>query len=225
MTSNHSGIEETREIIREVKELFSHGPFLMRTIQYLRPYICPFHLLLPLVPKGASVLDIGCGSGVFLGLLARREIRQGVGFDASAPAIELATIMRNNLPSEWMKNISFELLNTKQAWPQGVFDTVTMIDVMHHIPPSAQREVFLSAVDHVAPGGTFLYKDMAKKPAILALANRLHDLVMARQWIHYVPLLQIKAWGKEAGLHIQQESKFRMLWYAHEWVLFKKQPD
>lgn len=223
MKRNDSSSEEMREILRDTKALFSHGPFLSRTIQRLRPYICPFHRLLSVVPKGSSVLDVGCGSGIFLGLLMKRVgLRAALGFDFSKSAIELATIMRERLPAEMAKSISFERRNANQSWPGGTFDMVSMIDVMHHVPPAAQREVFLQAIDHVAPGGLLLYKDMANHPVPFALANRMHDLIMAHQWINYIPIALIKSWGAEAGLNVKQESQCRMIWYAHEWIVFQK---
>lgn len=223
MNCSYSNAEGMREILRDVKVLFSDGPLMPRTIQCLRPYICPFHRLLTLVPKGSSVLDVGCGSGIFLGLLMKRVgLRTARGFDSSECAIELATAMQRNLPSEMMKNIAFEHRDANQSWPEDTYDVVSMIDVMHHVSPEAQHEVFLKAVEHVAPGGLLFYKDMADHPVSFALANRFHDLIMAHQWIHYVPIAQVRSWGSEAGLSIEQESQYRMLWYAHEWIVFKK---
>lgn len=223
MKSNDPSPVEMREILKDTKELFSHGPLLARTIQSVRPYICPFHQLLAVIPKDSSVLDVGCGSGIFLGLLMKRVgLRAGLGFDFSQSAIELATIMRENLPENMAKNISFERRNANQSWPSGIFDVVSMIDVIHHVSPTAQRAVFMQAVDHLAPGGLFLYKDMANRPASFAFTNRLHDLIMAHQWINYVPISLIKSWGIEAGLDIEQEAQCRMIWYAHEWIVFKK---
>ena len=220
---NCSNSKENHEIIKDTKAIFSCGPLIPRTIQHLRPYICPFHSLLALVPKDSSVLDVGCGSGIFLGLLVKRVgLRAALGFDYSKAAIELATIMQKALPREMGKNINFECRNANQTWPEGTFDMVSMIDVMHHVPPEAQQDVFMQAVDHVAPGGLLLYKDMANKPAPFALANRLHDLIMAHQWIHYAPIAQVRSWGIEAGLQVEQESQCRMLWYAHEWIVLKK---
>jgi 2-polyprenyl-3-methyl-5-hydroxy-6-metoxy-1,4-benzoquinol methylase len=217
--------EGIRDILSDAKILFSSGPLLSRMIQQLRPYICPFHELLAVVPKNSSVLDVGCGSGIFLGLLIKRVgLRSALGFDYSESGIELAKLMLANMPAEMTKNIDFELRNANQPWPEGDFDVVSMIDVMHHVNPAAQRKVFLEAVDHVAPGGLLLYKDMADKPFVFALANKLHDLIMARQWINYVPTALIKRWATEAGLYVVLESRCRMIWYAHEWIVFRKRP-
>jgi 2-polyprenyl-3-methyl-5-hydroxy-6-metoxy-1,4-benzoquinol methylase len=214
---------EVREIVSDAKALFSHGPIFPRTVQRLGAYVCPFHELLALVPKGASVLDVGCGSGIFLGLLMKQVgPRLALGFDASQYAIGIAENMRQNLPQAAANKIAFERRDVNQSWPAGRFDVVSIIDVMHHVSSDVQSKLFLDALDHVAPGGLLLYKDMADRPVILALANWLHDLIMARQWIRYVPIARIRSWGIQSGLSVEKESQCRVLWYAHEWILFKK---
>lgn len=211
------------QIVQDAKDLFTRGPRLARTIQHLRPYICPFHLLVEVVTPGASVLDVGCGSGLFLGLLMKRiGLRTAVGFDFSSTAIALAQGMRENLSAADRAALRFECRDAGDEWPEGYFDVVSMIDVMHHVPPQAQKAVFAKAVSRVAPGGVLLYKDMADTPAMLSLANQLHDLAMARQWINYAPLEDVRDWGREAGLELEKEAACRMLWYAHEWLVFRK---
>jgi 2-polyprenyl-3-methyl-5-hydroxy-6-metoxy-1,4-benzoquinol methylase len=82
------------EVAAVARSLYPEGPFLMRLMQRWRPYICPFGPLIDQVPADASVLDVGCGGGLFLGLLrAGRRLREGLGFDASRPAIAIAQAM------------------------------------------------------------------------------------------------------------------------------------
>ena len=74
--------------------LYPEGSAVFRTLQRYRPYICPFEELIPEVPIGASVLDVGCGAGLFLGLLdAVGREPDGTGFDASPQGIKLAKAM------------------------------------------------------------------------------------------------------------------------------------
>lgn len=78
------------------------------------------------------------------------------------------------------------------------------------------------AIERVAPGGLFIYKDMVSKPLWRAHANRLHDLVIARQWIHYLPLAQAINWAEQKACVVLERSTVNMLWYGHEIVVFKR---
>jgi len=189
-------------------------------MQHYRPYISPFELLIKAVPPGSRVLDIGCGSGLFLGLLCGTgRIQSGFGFDSSPPAIALAQQMTENLPSG--HGLAFEARDASAPLPSERFDVVSLIDVMHHIPPEVQRHVLEQAIERVAPGGLLIYKDMVDRPRWRAFANRMHDLLVARQWIHYLPLEKALEWARAAGCSIVERAAVDMLWYGHELVVFR----
>jgi SAM-dependent methyltransferase len=210
-----------RSLARMAAELFSSGPWLYRTFQRYRPYICPFEELIPEVPRGARVLDIGCGGGLFLGLLNAAGMKpRGVGFDVSAPAIELARAMAAGLRKHG-GDLHFQRLPPDAPWPSGHFDVVAMIDVIHHVPPSSQERVIRCACRKVRPGGAFLYKDMVQRPRWRAIANRMHDLVLARQWIHYRAVSDVERWASEEGLQLERSAPFNRLWYGHDLRVFR----
>jgi 2-polyprenyl-3-methyl-5-hydroxy-6-metoxy-1,4-benzoquinol methylase len=196
----------------------------MRKLQHWRPYICPFEELIKHVPQGASVLDAGCGGGLFLALLAATGKRiTGHGFDISPVAIDVARTMAESAKATGSA-LHFEVRPVEDQWPHREFDVVSMIDVMHHVPPSFQREFLLTACRHVRPGGLLIYKDMCRRPLWRAGANRLHDLVLARQWIHYLPIAQVEQWAGEAAMHLMHRAdRLNRLWYGHELRVFQKQ--
>ena len=79
---------------RIARDLYADGPMFRRTVQGYRPLICPFGPLIEAVPQGARLLDGGCGSGLFLGLLAHLGcISFGHGFDASREAVSMANAL------------------------------------------------------------------------------------------------------------------------------------
>ena len=203
--------------------IYQEGPRLFRALQQYRPYICPFEELIPEVPARASVLDIGCGGGLFLGLVHAAGLQpQGIGFDVSAPAIRLAQKMAAGLAGQLRGHLDFQRIDPDATWPDGTFDVVAMIDVLHHVPPSAQELVVRRACQKVKPGGLFLYKDMVKRPAWRALANRIHDLVLARQWIHYAPIGEVENWSINEGMTIERSALINRLWYGHELRVFRR---
>ncbi|MCW5765213.1 MAG: class I SAM-dependent methyltransferase [Phycisphaeraceae bacterium] len=208
------------ELAGVARGLFPHGPRLFRRLQHLRPRICPFERLIPFVPMGADLLDVGCGGGLWPGLLCRLgRVRSVIGFDSSAGAIALARSM--HLP-EGSVRPRFEHLPVQAPWPQGPFTCVSVIDVMHHVPPGAQASLIELAASRLAPGGVLIYKDMCLRPRWRAWANRLHDLLMARQWIRYAPIADVERWALAAGLTLEHASSHNRLWYGHELRVFRK---
>jgi 2-polyprenyl-3-methyl-5-hydroxy-6-metoxy-1,4-benzoquinol methylase len=99
---------------------------------------------------------------------------------------------------------------------------VSLIDVLHHVPPGRQRAFFAGAVARVRTGGILLYKDMCRSPLWRAWANRAHDLLLARQWIHYVPLARLEAWAAEEGLQLVHRRAYARLVYGHELLVMRK---
>lgn len=205
------------------KRLYDSGPLLMRKLQHWRPYICPFEELIKHVPEGASVLDAGCGGGLFLALLAASGKRvTGHGFDISPTAIKVANDMAEAAGSTGSV-LRFELRPVEDQWPNSQFDVVSMIDVVHHVPPVFQKEFLLTACRHVRPGGILIYKDMCQRPRWRATANRLHDLFLARQWIHYLPITQVAKWAGDAEMSlIRSADRLNRFWYGHELRVFRK---
>ncbi|MGI1662770.1 class I SAM-dependent methyltransferase [Palleronia sp. KMU-117] len=200
--------------------LFPGKTSLIESLNRLRPRIMPIEDLIAAVPAGARVLDIGCGAGLFLGLLAAAgRTQDGVGFDTSKDAIALAQSMQTRLPTG--HRIRFERLSVDDPWPEGTFDAVSLIDVMHHIPRKAQIGVLEMAVGKLRPGGRLIYKDMADRPFLMAAANRLHDLVIARDWIEYLPLETVRGTLAEMGFTVIEERSARRLWYMHEMLVME----
>jgi 2-polyprenyl-3-methyl-5-hydroxy-6-metoxy-1,4-benzoquinol methylase len=185
----------------------------------LRPRICPFGALLRYVKPESFVLDVGCGGGLFLGLAAALipGVR-GSGFDSSAPAIRAAQEMARRCG----RPLDFEQLSVDQPWPDVEADAVALVDVLHHVPVLAQRQVFEAAALRVKPGGLLICKDMSDRSWLLAGMNRLHDLLLARQWIHYVPSSLVQTWARDAGLHLREYALARRYWYDHYWLIYEK---
>lgn len=208
------------DVVQAAAEVYGDGPWVSAALQRNRPYICPFELLIDRVPPGSRVLDVGCGSGLFLSLLAKRGcIVEGVGFDVQHAAIERANVARRHLPEPDV--LRFVHADAAFAWPVGRFDLVSMVDVMHHVAPSEQRGVIAKIAAALRPGGLLLYNDMVQRPRWRSAANRLHDLVLARQWIHYMPIGQVVHTAAECGLELTEQLTVNRFWYGHELALFR----
>jgi 2-polyprenyl-3-methyl-5-hydroxy-6-metoxy-1,4-benzoquinol methylase len=210
-----------RALCATARKLYVGASKKTRVMQSLRPLICPFDELLPWIPRTGRVLDVGCGAGLFLGLVGslRPEVT-GIGLDRDLSSIAAAkTMAKGHFPDN---HIRFECRSLKDPWPAGYFEVVSMVDVLHHIPPSDQRSAINKAFGKVTPGGLFIYKDMARRPFLRAWWNRLHDLVLARQWIHYRPISEVMSWLRQADAEIIEGSTTLIGPYAHEMIVAKR---
>jgi 2-polyprenyl-3-methyl-5-hydroxy-6-metoxy-1,4-benzoquinol methylase len=209
-----------REISEILWRLYSKATLAQRALAAGRTYICPFDRLTRQVPHGAFVFDIGCGTGAFLNLLSHQgRISAAVGCDVNARALNAASQAAASLPSGPV----FHRVESSDMWPSGPFDAVSLIDLMHHVPPNLQSAFFTAAASRVRPGGILIYKDMAKRPFWRAWTNRLHDLLLARQWINYVLLSDVIKWAAAAGFSIENREEFVRGPYGHELIVFRRQ--
>jgi len=53
----------------------------------------------------------------------------------------------------------------------------------------------------------------------------MHDLLLARQWIHYLPIRRVDEWAGEFGLVPVHKEAISRLWYRHELRIYRKPPN
>ena len=107
--------------------------------------------LLEKLKKGISVMDMGCGSGHAMNLLARAFPRSRVtGCDISEEAIATA---RAEARAMGLTNVEFHVRDATTLNGDGTFDLVTSFDAIHdQVDPVAYLRV---VYDLLAKGGTF----------------------------------------------------------------------
>lgn len=197
------------------------GTAKTRLMQQYRAYICPLHEVILDIPRLSSVLDVGCGHGLLLNLLAHQgHIRQGHGFDVANPAIEVARKVASN--HSFSSTVTFEARSVEQGMPHLGHEVITVIDVLHHIPDRHKPSFVRDLCNELPKGGRLIIKDMVVKPRWRAFANFLHDLIMARQWVEQIGPEQVEAWATQQGLSVAKRASFNTLWYGHWLLVFEK---
>lgn len=99
-----------------------------------------------------DVLEIGCGTGSFARLLAKRS-QSVLAIDLSPEMIRIARDGSTRFP-----NIEFELADVRdRVLPDDSFDCIATIATLHHLP---FREVLLKMKAALKPGGVLLVLDL-----------------------------------------------------------------
>ena len=211
-----------RTLDKIISKLYAENGSITRLRQHMRVRIFPIEQLIAIIPPHSHVLDVGCGDGLLAGLLLDREGGRAssvVGFDSNPKAIRNARQMAK--ASRFGSSAVFECTGVDSAWPtcrstaKGQFDVVTMVDIMHHLAPTLQVGIWAKVATTLRSGGLLVYKDMARKPAWMALANRLHDLVFAAQWAHYTDIGDDIKKARDSGLMERDRLEISRLWYRH----------
>jgi len=212
---------ESRAASRLARTIYRDAPLLTRLQQRFRPFVCSFDPLLPEIRAGGGrMLDFGSGAGVLaFHCVERGYVESADGVDVASGAVEIARSVAASLPQA--AQLRFHIGEV----PAGEFDAITMIDVMHHVHPAQQQSSFAELAARLAKGGVLVYKDIGSRPRWRAAANRLHDLVLNRQWARYVPIETVIAWAvDDHGLELVRRTDFNQLVYGHELAVFRK-PD
>ncbi|MCU0424072.1 MAG: class I SAM-dependent methyltransferase [Candidatus Kapabacteria bacterium] len=108
--------------------------------------------LLERLPKGASVLDVGCGTGkpITEAILLHPESFQVFGVDSSEIMLEELRTNFPNVPVQCAQIQEFDYFGR-------TFDAVVSWGMMFHLSPEEQRSVIRNITSHLAPRGLFLF--------------------------------------------------------------------
>lgn len=94
------------------------------------------------ISEGSAILDVGCGTGSALLILAKKRPTLLAGIDISPKSIAVAREKLSGLGAD----LRAADVEAGLPWPDGSFDVVTMTAVIHHLP---HPETFLQHVRRV----------------------------------------------------------------------------
>ena len=182
-----------------------------------RPRICPFHILIDHVPQGSNILDIGCGSGLWLFILSRLgRISSGTGIDVSRHGIEIAESIKKE-----DDKLIFHELGDREKWPSGDYHCLSMIDVLHHVDP-ADRDDFFDKVGR-SSAKRIIFKDIDPGAWVKSKMNTLHDILLSHQVPRYSLPDEVAEMIKSKGYSLVEKKRCDMLWYSHFLLVFDKE--
>ena len=176
--------------------------------------------ILPLVPEklnslreGTDLLDIGCGSGRAINLMAANfPLSRFSGYDFSEEAINYA-----RAESERMKlgNTRFEVKDLAELDEQNRYELITAFDAIHD--QAKPRKVLKAIANALTSDGVFLMQDIrASSDVFKNLDNALAPLTYAISCMHCMTVsLALNgeglgaAWGEEKALELLAEAGFQ----------------
>jgi ubiquinone/menaquinone biosynthesis C-methylase UbiE len=167
-THGYLGLDSAEIYDTQVELLFGGTAAAMRR-QVLPPVV---RALRGREPSSVRILDVACGTGAFLRMLA--TVLPGArlyGLDLSPHYIaharrSLADIVPLSLVSENAEHLPFV---------DGYFDAVTNIYLMHEIPPQVRDRVLREIGRVLKPGGTFMLADSAQLADVPELSRFLKN--------------------------------------------------
>lgn len=142
------------------------------------------------LPRGASVLDLGCGSGIPVSAVLTAEGFEVYAVDASATLIET---YRRRFPAAHVECGAAE----DSTFFDRRFDGIVAWGLMFLLPADIQRDVIGKAARALAPGGRFLFTSGA-------VADVWHDAMTGGESIS-LGAEEYRTILRDAGLTVEDE--------------------
>lgn len=210
-------------LTRLTREIYAQGPPLtlqQRLTTVYRPLYGDIGRQLVWIPAGASYLDIGCGTGALLLLAERlRQLRRATGLDPQARSIAVAT------GANRAAHVEFHCTAEVPAALLADSEVISMIDVIHHVPPDGQLALLDHICRHAAPGARLIIKDLDPRPRWRALANRITDWLSTRSRVHYRSMGDVAAFLTANGFTVLQAEKWRRHVWSPYQIVAEKDPS
>ena len=144
---------------RKIFELYRESSFMLRAYLRIKLKICPLIKLEEYFPKGGTIVDLGCGNGLFPNILSLGSLeRRIIGLDLDEKKIEVANRIKS-LDS----NIIYQIGDVVDAkYPKG--DVFTLVDVLYLIPFDKEEIVLKKCYQSLSKDGTLIIKEMDTQP-------------------------------------------------------------
>ncbi|WP_405536425.1 class I SAM-dependent methyltransferase [Streptomyces sp. NBC_00075] len=134
-------------------------------------------ILRQLPRRYGRALDVGCGSGDLVRLLAARSTSSVLGVDSDAAIIDRARELTSPAAP-----VTFAAVDAMTGLPEGPYEVITCVAAVHHLPYVDALALFRR---RLAPGGTLVVVGLARAESpvdhLLGAAAVLANLVMA--WV------------------------------------------
>jgi len=181
--SGQSSVAELPDYRRLLRRIIkAYDSTLVRAYCVIRLQIINLPMLhvLSLCLRGKRrVLEVGCGFGLFGCYFAARDRRvQWTGLDLDAGRIDMARKASERLG---LSNTNFSVADAREHLQLSErFDAIVMMDLLHHIPDDAKRQLLDTVLDRLAPDGVLIIKEVTRRPWWKMAFTWILDVLMTR---------------------------------------------
>ena len=175
------------------------------------------------LPDAGPVLDIGCGFGLFSLYYAASgpgRFMRGVDLNRRRIALARRAAMRLRLD-----NVAYEEADARDFKGDSEVAAAYMLDIVHHVAPTAVPPLLRQLHRAVMPGGTLLVKDVDTRPAPKRWFTWALDKLMdPRAPVRYWPADELSGALETAGFTVRRHLMVDVLPYPHILYVCTRRP-
>lgn len=132
---------------------YRHAPVAVRLAVHARAFVADLAYVERYVPRQGFIVDLGCGHGLFANVLVEASPQRRVlGIDRDARRIEVA-----RATVDGRDGLRFEVGDVREPSVPPC-DAITMVDLLHLLPPADRLRILRAAADALPEGGPVVVK-------------------------------------------------------------------
>jgi cyclopropane fatty-acyl-phospholipid synthase-like methyltransferase len=189
------------------RRAYASQSFTTRLHVAARWWTCPFRAVARAVPRAGTVLDAGCGHGLFSVYLAAQSPQRritGVDIDEDKLTIARAAARAAGVDDR----VDFRLVTP--GWhPDASWDTIVEVDMLYLLGRRRADEWLEQAAGALTPGGQLVVKELDVEPRWKARWSRFQEVLATRvaritegDALELVPRRAVVAAMADCGLHV-----------------------
>jgi len=208
-----------RALYRRLRQRYRKASLAARLYNFARFKTCPFDAILDFIPAQGTVLDLGCGTGIFLHLLCLRGCgRRLIGIDQDERKLKIARTADADGEPVFLCG---DILQDTGALAQQP-SCITLIDVLYSMDARVKKKVIARCADLLGPGGVLVVKDAGREPVLKFFWMFVQEFLMRNvfgvsrtQGMYFADGDTYRTLMEESGFKTHVLDLSRGYWYPH----------
>jgi len=210
---NGSASCKSKWMAREIRRLYGDAGVIAGLYACLRLKLAPIIRIEEYVPRVGTILDLGCGSGIFASILFLGSRQRSIkGVDVSARRIRTAKLIASGNP-----NLEFAEGDVS-SFALERCDAVTVIDLLHHMDFRKQEQLLQKIHDGVSEETLVLIKDLGKAPWWKYAFHYAQDSLAYRSGLYFRSAAEMQSVLRRIGFEVETISL--AAGYMHPHILY-----